>query len=223
MPRVVRTPAKAFDLHIDATSIVPAFETFLIKACGFWRNDFCGHPDGLEGHEPDHHLTLQLETGKEFRDMFDKVVSYAREHRPMTGYVEGEFIALDVDLPELPFADDQPIPFAIETGAIVPGTFRESEIHVTMSRDSSDRRLRSNMLKMGFFSAYLPKKYGVAEVFTVQGTRDQIDALVPAVRRYLDRAGGGVNCSIKEERVADFWLSAPNVHCPPIIKKITWK
>jgi hypothetical protein len=222
-PPVLRMLAKPFDLHIDATSIVPAFETFLIKVCGFWRNDFCGHPEGVEGHEPDHHLTLQLETGKEFRDMFDKVVGYARERHPMTGYIEGEFIGLDIDLPELRFAGDLPIPFAIETGTIVPGTFRESEIHVTMSRDNSDHRLRANMLKMGFFSAYLPKKYGVAEVFTVQGTREQIDALIPAVRRYLESAGGSVKCSIKEERVADFWLSSPDVHCPPIVNRINWR
>jgi hypothetical protein len=213
---------KYFDLHIDATAIMPTFEDLLVGEYGFWRNDFCGHPDGQVGHEPEHHLTLQLDTGSEFRNIFDNVAGYAGRSRSMKGYIEGEFIALDVHLWERPFAGDIATPFTIETGKIPPGTFRESEIHVTMNRDASDCRLRANMLKMGFFSAYLPKEYGVAEVFTVQGDRAQIDALLPAVRNYLESAGGGVNCSIKEERVADFWLSSPDVHCPPIIQRINW-
>jgi hypothetical protein len=213
---------KCFDLHIDATAINTRFENFLIRECGFWRNDFCGHPEGVEGHEPDHHLTLQLYKGKEFRKMFDKVVGYAHSNRSMTGYIEGELVALDVDVPVRPFACDVPMPFIIETGKIAAGTFRESEIHVTMNRDASDCWLRANMLKMGFFSAYLPKEYGVAEVFTVQGSRRQIDAVLPRVRAYLENVGGSINCSIKEERVADFWLSAPHVHRPPIIKRINW-
>lgn len=214
---------KLFDLHIDATALTPEFEKFLIEECSFWRNDFCGHPEGQEGHEPPHHLTQQLDTGKEFREMFDKVAGYARQHRPMSGYIEGEFIALDVDLPERPFDAGVPLPFAIAPGTIPAGTFRESEIHVTMNRDASDARLRENMVKMGFFSAYLPKEYGVAEVFTVQGSRAQIDAIIPAIQTYLETAGGCVKCSIKEERVADFWLSAPDVHCPPVIERIKWK
>ena len=213
---------KPFDLHIDATVITTEFERFLVEQCKFWRNDFSGHPEGTEGHEPDHHLTLQLDTGREFRDMFDRVVGYARVNRSIIGYIEGEFIALDVDVRRRPFACDVTTPFIVETGKIPSGTFRESEIHVTMNRDASECCLRANMLKMGFFSAYLPKEYGVGEVFTVQGSRAQIDALLPYVRKYLESAGGSVNCSIKEERVADFWLSAPDVHCPPIIKRINW-
>jgi hypothetical protein len=110
----------------------------------------------------------------------------------------------------------------VETSGIPPGTVRESEIHVTTNRDLSDSRLRMNMLRMGFFSAHLPKDYGVAEVFTIQCSRAQIDALLPAVRTYLENAGGGINSSIKEERVADFWLSDRDVHCPPIIERINW-
>ena len=217
------TVPKLFDLHIDATFISVAFETFLTENCGFWRNDFCGHPEGVEGHEPDHHLTLQLATGREFREMFDTVVAYAQQYRPMTGYIEGELVALDVDLPERSFDPGVPVPFMLGVGKIPSGIFRESEIHVTMSRDASDRRLRASMLTMGFFSAYLPKDYGVAEVFTVQGSRTEIDVLIPATRSYLEEAGGSVQCSIKEERVASYWLSAPDVHRPPVIHTIHWE
>ena len=95
--------------------------------------------------------------------MFDKVAEYARRHHPMTGYIEGEFIALDVDLPDRPF--DSSVPVAVHhcTRDNSARTFRESEIHVTMNRDTSDPRLRANMLKMGFLR--VPKSYGVAEVF----------------------------------------------------------
>ena len=81
---------KLFDLHIDAVAMTPEFEKFLTVDSGFWRNDFCGHPAGQARHEPKHHLTLQLETGREFRGIFEKVVGYARRYRlgyPRLGFI----------------------------------------------------------------------------------------------------------------------------------------
>jgi hypothetical protein len=47
-----------FHIHIDALAISDSFERYLSKELGFWRTDFSGHPEGVEGFEPANHLTL---------------------------------------------------------------------------------------------------------------------------------------------------------------------
>lgn len=91
-----------------------------------------------------------------------------------------------------------------------------------MSRDKSDPRLLRSLMKMGLFAAYLPKSYGVAEVFTAQGSRENVDAILGPLAQYLERAGGSVECSIKEERIADWWMSEPGLRPPPVIDQIEW-
>jgi hypothetical protein len=63
----------------------------------------------------------------------------------------------------------------------------------------------------------------VAEVLTVQGVRDKILAILPPLIEYLEKAGGAVNCSVKEERIAKWWMSAPDVPLPPVVDLIQWK
>jgi hypothetical protein len=75
---------------------------------------------------------------------------------------------------------------------------------------------------MGFFAAYLSKNYGVGEVFTVQGTKTQINALLLPLYRFLEEIGGSVACSVKEERVVGWWMSEPGLKLPPVIKEINW-
>lgn len=104
-----------------------------------------------------------------------------------------------------------------------PDTFRETEIHITLSRDDSDPRLLEALTDMGFFCAYLPKDYGEAAIFTVQGSREDIDKILPVTIEYLETVGGAVECSIKEERITHWWLSKPDVARPPVIEKISWQ
>jgi hypothetical protein len=73
---------------------------------------------------------------------------------------------------------------------------------------------------MGLFAAYLPKPYGTAEIFTAQGSKKQIQTILPLLLEYLEKAGGAVDCSIKEERVADWWMSHPDLRLPPVIASI---
>ncbi len=75
---------------------------------------------------------------------------------------------------------------------------------------------------MGLFSAYMNKRYGRAIIFTVGGTREQIGALLEPLRKYLHKAGGAVAGSIKEERIAAYWLSDPNLRLPPVMASIEW-
>jgi hypothetical protein len=212
-----------FDIHVDATELAHDGEQFLIKEMGFWRSDFCGHPEGAEAYEPLHHLTIKPETGTEYKDSFNRVQQYFQSHRgSIKGYVEGEFFAFDKDLESKPFDECVKVPFAVKTGFLPPGTFRESEIHVTMSRDKSDPRLIRTLMDMGLFAAYLSKDYGVGQVFTVQGTQAQIQALLQPLFDFLNSIGGSVHCSVKEERVVGWWMSDPTLRLPPIAREIQW-
>ena len=126
-------------------------------------------------------------------------------------------------LPEKPFDPSVPLPLVIKRGALPAGTFRESEIHITIDRDESDPRLISQLTEMGLYSGFLPKSYGVAQVMTVQGSRRDIATVKPAVLQYLHDAGGARRGSIKEERIVDWWVSAPGLALPPVIQAIEWR
>jgi len=212
-----------FHIHIDAMKLRPEFERFLVSELGFWRSDFGGHPEGQARYEPLHHLTQEPADGREFRRMFDELSRRLEAGGQMDGYVEGEYVPLDVDIPETPYNSAVPAPFHVDLGPLPRGAFRESEIHVTLDRDTSDARLIQALSGMGLYSGYLPKAHGVAQVLTVQGARDDIDAVKEPMLAYLRAAGGGKNCSIKEERIVDWWVSSPDVTLPPVIHRIDWR
>jgi len=212
-----------FHVHVDAVNFTNEFETYLIKNLGFWRSDFSGHPEGVEHFEPPHHLTKKLATRTEFRAVFDSLVSYAETKTPMKGYFEGEFIALDQDIDERPFNLSVKAPFKVHKINLPAGSFRESEIHVVLNRDKSEPRLLQSLVEMGLYTAYMPKPYGTAQIFTVQGSREKIRSILPPLKEYLENAGGMVNCSIKEERVADWWVSEPTLRLPPVVGYIEWR
>ena len=209
-----------FHIHVDAVELDVAFERVLLEM-GFWRSDFEGHPEGAEGFEPPHHLTLKADNAVEYRRAFSKVVEAASANGDgMRGYIEGEFVASDEEIPWKPFDAGVPLPWTIESGRLEPGRFRESEVHITMGRSQTSPELVKALRQMGFFSAYLRKAFGNAEVFTLQGSRDDIEGIVPSLREFLISAGGAANCSMMEERVAGWWTSAPDVPLPPVISRI---
>jgi hypothetical protein len=210
-----------FHIHVDAAQISPPFEEYLAQT-GFVRTDFAGHPEGADGFEAPNHLTLKLYDAAEFRKKFDEVAHAAIETSGIRGYLEGEFIPVDRDVADRPYQAGVDIPFRVESRPIAQGSFRETEIHITLDRDRSDPRLLASLTEMGFFSAYMHKSYGVAQIFTVQGTRTVIDQLLPRLFAYLESCGGTANCSVKEERVARWWLSDPTVALPPVISDIEW-
>ena len=208
-----------FHIHVDAFEISREFVNALTQ-CGFYRSDFAGHPEGVEGFEPPHHLTLKLNDGEQFRAHFQSVVTNAKADQSLRGYVEGEFIAEDVQIEEKPFCESVRIPFRIAQKNLPQGQFRESEIHVTLDRDRSHPKLIEALTSMGFFAAYIPKTYGVAEIFTIQGSRLAISELLPELLTFLRSAGGAVSCTVKEERIVAWWMSEPPVRLPPVISAI---
>jgi hypothetical protein len=211
-----------FHIHIDAQNISSDFEHHLIHEFGFWRSDFSGHPEGVEHYEPPHHLTQKAANSKEFKALFDRIVEQAKAPRAMSGYIEGEFVPLDKDLAPRPFDASVLMPFKLQRAFLSAGAFRETEVHVTLDRDRSHPQLQRNLLEMGLYAAYLPKPYGTAAIFTAQGSRAKINAILPALTTYLEGAGGAVECSIKEERIADWWMSEPTMPLPPVIDSVQW-
>jgi hypothetical protein len=205
-----------YHIHVDATELSDFFACHLEKT-GFIKTDFCGHPDGAHGFEPPHHLTLKTQSASEFRKVFDEVVKIAETSGDsMTGYLEGEYVAFDEVIPQLPY-NEVALPFVLSISALPPGVFRETELHIDVCRDRSNPAFLRALAAMGLFSAYLPKPYGVAQIFTVQGTRQRIDALLPPLRTFLQQIGGAVAGSMKEERVVRWWRSGPDVSFPPTV------
>lgn len=214
---------RQFHIHVDAWELSAAFGEQLREEWKFVTSDFAGHPEGTEGFEPPHHLTYKTRSSAEFRRVFDAVFAAAQATGAMRGYIEGEFLPIDEDLPEKPFDPSVRPPIrAIRLGSLPPDSFRESEIHIVMDADRSDPRLQRILADMGLFSAYMNKSYGRAVIFTAGGPRDHIGALLEPLRKYLHEVGGAVAGSIKEERIAAYWLSDPHLRLPPVVASIDW-
>ena len=208
-------------IHVDASSIRRDLIEVL-GGLGFWRSDFSDQQ--MDSYAPLHHFTLKPQAAGDFKRVFDFLLAWLEDNPgSMEGYLEGEVVPIDEMLEEKPFNKEVPPPFAVEVSGLKPGEFRQSEIHITLDRDKSNPTLRKRLREMGMFSACLPKTFGMAEVFTLQGSQSQIDRLLPSLRRYLQQAGGAVHCSIKEERIARWWVSRRELALPPVVSSITWK
>lgn len=140
----------------------------------------------------------------------------------MIGYIEGEIIALDCDFEQSPYDPNVSAPFKLVTSDLPPGTFRQSEVHITLCAERSDHRLLQALMNMGFLTVYMPKAWGIAIIFTAQGTRKLVRKVRDAIFTYLRAAGGSVQCSIKEELIAKWWVSPGAVSMPRIVETIEW-
>lgn len=209
-----------FHIHVDAQSMNPEVERVLVKDHAFIETNFSGHPEGVVHFEPNHHLTLKCFSRREFQERFQAAESFLSTTL-MRGYLEGEFIASDEAIEERPFDPAVPLGIRVDLHDLAPGRFRETELHITMDRDRSDPRLIRALCETGMFVAYLPKAYGTAVVFTAQGDRETIRKLLDRLTDYLQRVGGAVAGSIKEERVVRWWLSHQDVAVPPVVGRLS--
>ncbi|MEA5472319.1 hypothetical protein [Spirulina sp. 06S082] len=213
--------SKEFHIHIDGHWISQSFENFLVKNHDFIISNFPGHPEGIPHYEPVRHLTKKIKVGKKFHEVFDSIENYLETNpKSIEGYIEGEYVPVDIDISEKDFNPEIEIPCQFQLTSLTLGTFREDEIHITLSRDESDAKLIDSLRRMGFFSAYAKKTYGAAEVLTVQGTYKQIQEILPKIVTYLEQAGGAVKCSVKEERIVRWWLSSSELSLPPVLESV---
>jgi hypothetical protein len=213
-------PSPLFHIHLDACWLSLEFENFVTTSLGFYRTDFVG-PDGGKA-EPLNHLTIKLREAGLYRSVFAQVVEAAAAGQGMRGYIEGEYIAVDHDFVTRPYDFQVPRPFRVTMRPLPPGTFRESEFHVAMCAERSDPALLRALHDMGLLTIYVPKPWGLSIVFTAQGSRTQVKRMVQGLREFMDHTGGSVNCSIKEERIVNWWISPGPVSMPPVIQDIHW-
>jgi hypothetical protein len=219
---ILRRAMQEFHIHLDAQWIAKDFQVFLLVNEGFSLKNFSGFPDNLMRHAPEVHLTRKMDNAHDFHQIFDTIQTYLENHsESMAGYVEGEYIPGEISIPNCEFNPDFPVPFVLELDELPSGLFREDEIHITLDRDKSDPRLLLALRQMGFFSVYMDKDWGVAEIFTTQGSFNHISkSVLPSIIDYLSKAGGAVNCVVKEERIVRSWMSSPDIKRPPVICKI---
>lgn len=215
-----------FHIHVDAIEMDGAFEEYLLKERDFYRvaysidRDSVDLDDDCAGHQ--YHLTHKTTSPRIFnatcRELFEIIEANAPIHR---GYVECEYVSFHERLDFRPYCE-APIPFHLRMVRPLPATFRESEIHITLSRDESDPHLLHALhSEIGMISGFIPKTWGMAQVFTAQGSRRQIDEIREPLRDYLHRAGGAARCAMKEERTVRYWLSHPaGIGLPRITDRI---
>ena len=208
-----------YHIHVDSTIISSETDYFLRRDLGFSLTNFCGHSPLSNHFESPIHYTFKSERGDIFSQTFNLVKKKLMDSGDeFSGYLEGEFVPLDIEIQHSKFDETVSAPFSFTTQVLPEGKFREDEIHITLDRHSSDPRALMELRRMGFFSAYMGKEYGESEIFTIQGTYHQITQILPEVRSFLEKLGGLSRCSLKEERIIKWWLSDSSVTLPPVIE-----
>ncbi len=202
----------------------PQFEADLVERLKFYRVNYSIDPKSvdLNDGEPEHeyHLTLKLDSAREFKEVCNEVLQVAPTSI-LSGYVECEYLALD-DRPKYSNYKEIPVPFQLTMKKPQAGAFRESEIHVTLSREETDSRLIKKLHKeIGMLSGFIPKTWGVAQIFTAQGTQSQIKDIREPLLSWIYSTGGAARCSIKEERTVRYWMShSEGIGLPLVIDQI---
>jgi hypothetical protein len=213
--------AQEFHIHIDAKNINTQFEKMLIEQYSLEYKNFTQRQGLNPSYAPETHLTYKTTDSNQSSQIFRNIRNYLEQNPDaMVGYVEYEYILGKVLIEYRTFNPDVPLPFQLELGDLRIGAFREDEIHITLDRDNSDPRLLESLRQIGFFSALRQKDYGIAEIFTTQGSYQDIQKVLPMIVSYLNQAGGAAVCIVKEERIIHSWVSSLDYKLPPVIKAI---
>lgn len=208
-----------FHIHADCRVYDTTFLEWITNQ-GFYKDDFLFIPE-VESYAPASHFTYKLNDAEEFRLLFGEVERYVRQApNRMEGYLEGEAIVSDLEIPESPFNSGFLIPVLCVTTKAPLGLFRQSEIHVSLDRDRSDARLRRNLQRMGFTPAYQQEEWGVKEIWTIQGSLFAIESILQPITEYLQNAGGGAKCKVREERIARWYANPADFPIPPMIASV---
>lgn len=221
-----------FHVHIDAKKIDWKFDNFLRTDLGFVKDDFLQGDSDSSGYEPVIHRTAKFSRKDHFHDACRAI--FYRLHRQwdlMEGYVECELVMHRLclphrempekdnkkDYPPIPFRPEVILPVAITTKPLPAGTFRETEIHVTILEDKLDPRLKKAFQDAGFYTAHIQRGKWKTIIFTMQGDIRKIDPIREATWQYLQNVGGFRWAKAKEERIVDWWTSSPDYPLPPVI------
>ena len=218
------TQPNIFHIHIDAQSMPAELSRFAREELAFADTNFSGHPPGYVHFEPKQHLTLKVQTRREF----DRVWTALEEkvsQSDFVGYLEGEYIPRDDFIPYKPHSD-LPVPFQVLRRRLTGGQeeeFRQGEFHLVYKKDESDPRLTEKLLAAGLYGAFMPKADGEFVVLTMQGYVRDVGPLTEALKTYIQEAGGAYRCTLKEERAIKYTLfGVDNNDLPEIADRIEY-
>lgn len=212
-----------FHIHIDTKTESPEIHE-AVKQMGFYEHNFVGHPDGYVHFEPRKHSSIKLPDKIEFQKKWQDLQVLMRTDKNLKGYIEGEYIPTDLEIPQKEVRQFELPQIRIvrrKLSTALGEKFRETEVHVVMDFDNSDRRVITGLLDAGLYGALLNKKDHRAIVLTAQGSNRIITPLIQEIRWYLERVGGVINGSIKEEKALKYALYNMNVEeLPEVVDKV---
>lgn len=214
-----------FHIHIDTKTQSKDLH-MAARELGFYAHDFSGHPEGYGHFEPTSHSTIKIREAKEFRRKWEELERLMDNYPAIFGYIEGEFIPVDIEIPEKPLLYYCPPDFQVIRRRLDAATgerFRETEFHLVMDWERSDRRVINGLLDAGLYGALLDKKDHQAIVLTMQGTRALIAPLMEKVHQYIQMIGGIVGGSLKEERAIRYRLyNMPLYELPVVVDRVIY-
>lgn len=206
-----------FHIHIDGHRLPPcareAISNTPFEETPFRRDLMC------DGFEAPHHYTLKTQDSRVFKTSFENIVGKLHD-TDFAGYVEGEFIAYDQDVSYEPGRNDSLDGIITKFASLPAGGFRETELHITLRKTEQIVPVTNALRKIGFFSAFMDKTFGLAEILTLQGSKDAVMAIEGIVIDYLRSRKEIENCSIKREDVARYWLSTADIKRAPTLIEV---
>ncbi len=212
-----------FHIHIDTKTESPEIHAET-KKLGFYEHNFNGHPAGYAHFEPTRHSSIKVSDKTEFQKKWQHLEALMRSDKNLKGYIEGEYIPFDDEIASKEVEQFELPPMKIvrrKLSAALGEKFRETEHHVVMDFDKSDQRVITGLLDAGLYGALLDKKDHRAIVLTAQGSNKIIIPLIQEIRSYIERVGGVINGSIKEERALKYELFNMEVEeLPEIVDKV---
>ena len=192
-----------FHIHVDAKVISKQLERELIKQKLF-KHDFLKNDETsvYQSFNPVRHYTNRFIEYKEFNESWNKLKQIIQKDNNFEGYLEAEYIITNIKIKEKKFDNSIKFPFKIKRRTLSSQRnekFRETEFHLTMNYNKSNKKLITKLLESGLYPAYMLKENYTSIIFTIQGYKKEINKLYQQTKKYLEFAGGAVNCSIKKE------------------------
>jgi hypothetical protein len=180
-------------IHLDVRKKnTPAVRSKLIEA-GLKPHDFTLNEGSTNLHMPEEHLSFFSQQPDILEDFWSTIVS-AAHNLGVHGYLEKEWAHEYTFEVDTDFNASIPFPFQLELTSLATNygpKFREQELHFVYNENDSDPRLTDTLHNAGFYSVILDKDSGKRlRVMTAQGTKSQMNIIIPNLVDYLSAVGG---------------------------------
>ncbi len=213
-----------FHIHLDAHAVIPEKLLQYIVDAGGFKADFLHSEEVARTHfEPKYHTTLVTADSKQYSQHWKSMKRLAYE-TGFVGYIEGEYIPIDMNIPARPFVQIQTPFFLTRRKLSEAEPFRKSELHVAYDDAKTDPRVTDLLYSMGLYGALMPKTdRGNYRIMTVQGSVQEINSLAPQLYSFLSALGGMWCGTIKIEVIRDYEIyDVSFVDMPEVIDQICW-